>query len=162
VPRDKPQDLVVRLPVLDRLLDDDPDTSREAPRSPHQALRLVIEAVRRDLQDLLNCRQVWIDEELSKLEEVSHSIAAFGLSDFTAENLTTSDSRKRLQREIETAIKTFEPRLVRVRVIPEPMQPYERHVRFRIDAMLRVDPIQEPVSFDTVLASGGETKVVAV
>jgi len=122
----------------------------------------VIEAVRRDLQDLLNCRQVWIDEELSKLEEVSHSIAAFGLSDFTAENLTTSDSRKRLQREIETAIKTFEPRLVRVRVIPEPMQPYERHVRFRIDAMLRADPIQEPVSFDTVLASGGETKVVAV
>jgi len=42
--------------VLDRLLDDDPGVSREPARNRHQVLRELKQAVRRDLENLLNTR----------------------------------------------------------------------------------------------------------
>ncbi len=156
------QNLTIRLSVLDRLLDDEPAVMREPPLPTHQAMRRMIEAVRRDLQDLLNNRQSWIDDDVLDREHLSQSIACFGLPDFSTENMTTSDARNRLRKSIERAVAAFEPRLTRIVVTPERMEPHERHIRFRIDAMLRADPISEPVSFDTVVQSNGVAQVVAV
>jgi len=157
------KNLTVRIPVLDRLIDDAPDTTREPPLPNHQALRVVIEAVRRDLQDLLNSRQAWVDEALLEAEQASRSILAFGLPEFTMASVSGpgKDMMERLRGSIEDAIARFEPRLVRVVVSSEPMGAHERRVRFRIDAYLRVDPVQEPVTFDTVLHAGGEAEVTA-
>jgi type VI secretion system protein ImpF len=149
------------VPVLDRLLDDEPSISREPPLANHKALEVVMEAVRRDLQSLLNSRQAWIDDALLESEHASRSIAAFGLPDFSIESIANGATVGRLRAEIETAIANFEPRLTRVVVTPQPSQPHDRHIRFRIDAFLRVDPIREPVSFDTLLRSGGEAEVKA-
>jgi len=42
--------------VLDRLLDDDPASAREAPKARTQVLRELKQSVRRDLEWLLNSR----------------------------------------------------------------------------------------------------------
>jgi type VI secretion system protein ImpF len=160
VARDKLKNVTVRLPVLDRLIDDNPGGS-DAPLANHRAFEVVMEAVRRDLQSLLNSRQAWIDDTLMAAEYASRSITAFGLPDFSVETFANSESLGRLRSRIESAVANFEPRLARVVVTPEPPRPHERHVRFRIDALLRVDPIQEPVTFDTVLRGGGEAEVKA-
>jgi predicted component of type VI protein secretion system len=35
----------------------------------------------------------------------------------------------------------------------------QRAVRFRIDAVLQIEPIREPVTFDTVMELNGQTEV---
>jgi type VI secretion system protein ImpF len=161
VAREPAQNVTLRLSVLDRLLDDEPGNDREAPMPPHVTLSRCIEGVRRDLQHLLNTRLTWVDARVLSLDEASRSLASYGVPDFSHENLGNSDSRDRLQRAIETAIGLFEPRLARVVVTPEPVREYQRDIRFRIDALLRVDPVPEPVIFDTLLRTDGLTEVVA-
>jgi type VI secretion system protein ImpF len=162
VAREQPAQRTLRLSVLDRLLDDDPERTREAPLALHEAFRRAVQAVRRDLEWLLNTRLTWVDDRLLAAEHAARSIATFGLQDFTHENLADADARQRLRRAIERTIATFEPRLARVAVTPEAVQPHQRAVHFRIDAILRVDPIREPVSFDTVMDTGGTAQVVEV
>jgi type VI secretion system protein ImpF len=58
--------------------------------------------------------------------------------------------RARIRRILEETILTFEPRLLRVRVTLEPRREYDKALRFRVDALLRVDPAPAPVTFDTV------------
>jgi type VI secretion system protein ImpF len=53
----------------------------------------------------------------------------------------------------------FEPRLKRVVVRSEEPEPTQRALRFRIDAILDVAPVQAPVSFDTVMELNGQTQV---
>jgi type VI secretion system protein ImpF len=154
--------LTVRASVLDRLLDDEPDRTREPPASMHDALARVVQAVRRDLEWLLNTRLTWRSERVMAAEHASRSIASYGLADFSHENLSDVDARQRLRRAIEQAIEMFEPRLTRVVVTPEAVAEHERSLRFRIDAVLRVDPVREPVSFDTVMETSGATQVVEV
>jgi type VI secretion system protein ImpF len=59
--------------------------------------------------------------------------------------------RNRIRRALEQAIATFEPRLDRVSVTLELPREHDRALRFHIEAMLRVEPAPEPVSFDAVL-----------
>jgi type VI secretion system protein ImpF len=51
-----------------------------------------------------------------------------------------------------TTINLFEPRLANVRlVLIETPDSAKKDVRLRIEAMLRMDPVPEPISFDTVI-----------
>jgi type VI secretion system protein ImpF len=140
--------------VLDRLLDDRPDQTREPPASRQTSLRLLKDAVRRDLEWLLNTR---LDPGVRsrELPEASRSLASYGLPDFTNADVHSSDGRDSLRAAIETAVRSFEPRLEGVRVVLEKVAEVERAVRFKIEAQLRVDPAPEPVVFDTMLPVGG-------
>lgn len=149
----------VRESVLDRLLDDAPDQSRDAPASRDEVMRRVLAAVRRDLEWLLGTRLTWVDDELAASEQASRSIATFGLQDFSHENIGNQDAQQRLRRAIEEAIVVFEPRLGRVRVTCEAGEEHKRALRFRIEAILQVEPIREPVAFDTVMELNGQTEV---
>lgn len=160
--RREPANLTIRPSVLDRLLDDEPDVTREPPVPQHEAVRRVVQSVRRDLEWLLNTRLTWVDERIAAAEHVARSIATYGLPDYSSENLNDADARARLKRAIEKAIAVFEPRLTRVAVTAEPLRQHERTLRFRIDAVLHVDPIREPVTFDTVLDTGGAAQVLEV
>src|SRR6266487_548663 len=100
----------VTISVLDRLIDYDPDTSREGLLSRPKSLRQLKEAVRRDLEWLLNTRQVAGLSELD-LREVKESVAAFGLPEFTNLSANKPDDQKQMRRDIEEAIRFFEPRL---------------------------------------------------
>ncbi|MDH3213242.1 MAG: type VI secretion system baseplate subunit TssE [Myxococcales bacterium] len=114
-------------------------------------LRELKRAVTRDLDRLLNTR-VWWPGEFEGLEEAAKSILTYGIPDLSSYSWSSSDGRSDICRCIETAVKTFEPRLlqrtVKVAVVETDAKDDFR-VRLRIDAVLHVEPYTEPVSFDT-------------
>lgn len=140
----------ITLSVLDRLLDYEPEVSREAIASRTKNLRQLKQSVKRDLEWLLNTRQV-AEKLPPDLKEVNNSLAAYGLPDFSNASVENSKDRGRMCRALETVINLFEPRLKHVTVLLEPGSGKERVLHFRIDAHLDVDPAPEPVTFDTVL-----------
>jgi type VI secretion system protein ImpF len=146
--------------LLDRLLDDEPEVSREPLPNRFQNLRQLKKTVARDLEALLNTRQEMLGELPSDFTELSRSLIIYGLPDFTSCNLLNQNDRNRIRRALEQAIATFEPRLDRVRVTLEPPREYDRTLRFRVDALLRVEPAPEPVTFDTVLRLNTQEYVV--
>ena len=136
--------------VLDRLLDDDPIETREAPASRQRNLEQLKESVKRDLEWLLNTRQT-VGGSPTGLKELNHSLAAYGLPDFSSFTVKSPGDQARMRQILETAISTFEPRLENVIVTLVPVDDAEQKLKFRIDARLRVEPVPEPVAFDTVL-----------
>ena len=149
----------VRESVLDRLLDDAPDQHRDPPVTRDELMRRVLASVRRDLEWLLGTRLTWVDEDLAGTEHASRSIVTYGLQDFSHENIGNADAQQRLRRAIEQAILVFEPRLARVKVTCEGGEALDRALRFRIEAVLHVEPIRESVAFDTVMELNGQTEV---
>jgi len=145
--------------VLDRLIDYEPEVSREPIASRTKSLRQLKQSVRRDLEWLLNTRQI-VDGLPPDLKEVNNSLAAYGLPDFSHINIENLDDQKQMQRVIERVIQIFEPRLEDVVVTVEPPRHAERVMRFRIDARLKVEPAPEPVVFDTMLQLGSGQYIV--
>lgn len=141
----------ITISVLDRLIDLEPDNRLENPLSRAQSVRLLKNSVRRDLEWLLNTRRI-ADSPDEGLKEVSKSTYTYGLPDLSAISVGSSGDRNRLVRQIVASINLFEPRLANVRVVlVETPDAGKKDVRMRIEAMLRMDPVPEPISFDTVI-----------
>lgn len=146
--------------LLDRLIDEDPRSSREVPLSPNQALRQLKLAVRRDLENLLNTRVrnlTWP----AHLEELERSLVNYGLADFSRTTLVSTQDRQAFCRLLEKVIRQHEPRLLSVTLEPlTNAEPLDRTFRFRIDGLLRTEPAPEPVVFDSMVkASTGDFEV---
>ena len=141
----------VQPPLLDRLIDLEPSSNVEPPQSRAMAVRGLKDALRRDLEWLLNTRRT--PREIPKgCEELGRSVFAYGLPDLTSVSLHSYEDEMHLLGLIEKAIATFEPRLVQVRVTPRgQLDRTERMLHFQIDALLMVDPAPESISFDSVL-----------
>jgi type VI secretion system protein ImpF len=137
--------------VLDRLIDLEPEVSREPQWSQSQTVREVMQAVRRDLESLLNTRKSrYLDPD--QFPQASRSVVTFGLPDISAVAASSLDDRELLRRAVEQSISQFEPRLTDIRVIVYPPQSEsDRNVRMTIDAVLYVAPLKEHITFDTVV-----------
>jgi type VI secretion system protein ImpF len=144
-------DVTVTLSVLDRLLDDEPNSSVEAPLSRSESVRRLKKWVRRDLEWLLNTRRNFQDPDES-LKEINRSVYVYGLPDFSTYTMASAADQAKLLRHLLAAIKVFEPRLANVRIVPleNPTVGLQRF-RLRIEGMLLMDPAPEPVSFDTLI-----------
>jgi type VI secretion system protein ImpF len=144
--------------VLDRLLDDDPTVSRDPPaRQRHQGLSELKEAVRRDLENLLNTRRRCLPcpDDLTDLKQ---SLVQYGLPDFLAAGSGSAEGREDVRRFLESVIRVCEPRFQTVKVhMLTNVEPLDRTLRFRIDGLLRVEPSPEPVVFDSALEPGTGT-----
>jgi type VI secretion system protein ImpF len=147
--RDRGPNIVPSL--LDRLLDDQPDLSREPFGNRSQTVRQLESSVARDLEDMLNTRREALEEISEDFKEVGRSLVNYGLPDFTSHSMLSDKDRARIRRVLEEAIAIFEPRLARVQVTLEASRQHEKALRFRVDALLRVEPNPEPVTFDAVL-----------
>jgi type VI secretion system protein ImpF len=143
---------ILRHSVLDRLV----GTEEGPPRGGD--LRIGIDdlrrVIRRDLEWLLNSRLVVPEDWFSEHEEASKSILAFGLSDLSPFSLASARDSQSICELITKAVRAFEPRLARRSIKTEflpasDVTDFQMH--FRISAMIHVDPISEPVSFDTAL-----------
>jgi type VI secretion system protein ImpF len=136
--------------VLDRLLDDQPDLS-------HGAESLLFElpqfrrALARDLEALLNTRVMAQPELFEAHVLAGDSMLQFGIPDLSGISLLNPDDRELLREQLRRAIEIHEPRLSRVRVNLDAPREMERHLRFRVDAVLKVHPHRPPVSFDATL-----------
>lgn len=152
-------ELQVTNSVLDRLLDYEPEISREPLASRSKSLRQLKQAVRRDLEWLLNTRQP-VMGLATEMKETNNSVVTYGLPDFTHLSIDSASDQKFIKREIEETVRRFEQRLESVIVTIEPVSSVERILRFRIDARLKIDPAPEPITFDTVLQLGSGQYVV--
>jgi type VI secretion system protein ImpF len=146
--------------ILDRLMDDEPEVSREPLPNRFQNLSQLKKAVARDLEALLNTRQEILEEVSPEFIEVSRSLVTYGLPDFSSSSVLNTNDRNRIRRALEQAVATFEPRFERVRVNLESPRDQDRTLRFRIEALLRVEPASEPVTFDAVLRLNTQQYVV--
>jgi type VI secretion system protein ImpF len=146
------EEIRINLSVLDRLVDFEPEIKAEPPVSRSKALRQVKQALRRDLEWLLNTRRAFeVPDELPLLAD---SLLAYGLPDFSNVTVKDAGDQYNLTRALETALRRFEPRLEDVVVSVANSSALERAFRFRIEARLRIDPVPEPISFDTTLQLG--------
>ncbi|WP_421988698.1 type VI secretion system baseplate subunit TssE [Roseococcus sp.] len=150
----------VRLPLLDRLLDADPGSKEEKPPTPAEALNTLRSAVRRDLEALLNARRRrW--PLPTTTPELAMSPLGYGIPDATSGGYALLERREALALEVERIIRRFEPRLLSVRVrLRETGNDLDRTLRLKVDAVLRTDPIPEPISFETVIEAVSHEVVV--
>ena len=140
----------IQASILDRLIDNEPGVSREPVQYRLTTFRQAKAAVERDLENLLNTKN-FLSHLASGYRELNGSLFTYGLPDFTSANPKSQSVRQKLRQELETAIGRFEPRLRNVGVRIEDSDKNERNMRFKITALLVVDPLTEPVSFDTIL-----------
>jgi type VI secretion system protein ImpF len=145
-------DVLVTLSVLDRLVDTDPRNTQEAPLTRAESVRRLRAAVRRDLEWLLNSRRIAVPPDLA-LSELNKSVYVYGLPDISSIHLADLNEQARLLSAIEKTIQIFEPRLRDVRVIPiiDSSQRAIQRLDFRIEALLKMDPAPEYITFDTTL-----------
>ena len=142
------QQLNVQASILDRLIDLEPRASSESVQNRLQGVGLIKNSVVKHLENLLNTRRQ-IEGPALEMRELNKSLLVYGLKDFTAENPNSIIIKQQLRQDIEKTISKFEPRLKNVRVQLETDGQNLRKLRFRITALLHVEPISEPVAFDT-------------
>jgi type VI secretion system protein ImpF len=135
--------------LLDRLLDANPDLAVDPPKARGQYLREMRDAVRRDIENLLNTRQRcrgWPDG----LGELQRSLVNYGIPDFTGMDLSADERRESFRATIETVLRDYEPRFASVAVtMLAGSDQLDRTLRFRIEALIYADPMPEPIIFDS-------------
>jgi type VI secretion system protein ImpF len=133
--------------ILDRLID--PSSEGTAWRHGY-SLQQIVDAVRRDLEELLNSHQVYLHLD-ERWPQLRNSLLSYGMPDLASTNALTINDRQKIGATIETIIRRFEPRLrhVRARVVEEG-KGLDRTVRFHLEAQINVDPAPE-VAFETVV-----------
>ena len=140
-----------QLPLLDRLFDADTDADAGHAPSAAEALENLHASVRRDIECLLNSRRR--RRPLPRLlTELPTSLINYGIPDPASGTYSVPELRMGLLREVEATIRRFEPRLTHVSVtLARQEAGLGGTVRMKVDAMLRADPVPEPVSFETLL-----------
>ncbi len=136
--------------VLDRLIDERPDESREAPKTRGQALREVKLSLQRDLENLLNTRRRatgWPAD----LTELELSLVHYGIPDIAGADLGSEENRQVNLRgpwpkrsAVSSPVSSRWP----CGCCKTPIR-WSARLRFRIDALLRAEPAPEPVVFDS-------------
>jgi type VI secretion system protein ImpF len=144
-----PSTSVLRPTLIDRLIE-----PRGGSSHPGIGLRELKRAVARDLEWLLNTRNEMVrSPELASLGEARTSVLTYGVPDQSTASRSSKNDRARVRKEIANAVRTFEPRLLPATVVISDFEDTtdvaDPSLRFRIEATLYVEPISEPVFFDS-------------
>jgi len=138
----------IQASVLDRLIDNEPGVLHEPVQRRTYSVGQIKASVVRDLENLLNTRRN-IRPLPVKYREVNSSLFVYGLQDFTSKDPRSPSVKLHLRNDVEKTIARFEHRLKNVTVHIESEDSSDRKIRFRITGVLHIDPITEPVTFDT-------------
>lgn len=150
-------DLPLLPSLLDRLMDDHPEQRHDALRNRAQNLNALENAIRRDLEALLNTRRCCISPA-RELTELRTSLVEYGVPDFLSANAASGRTREELRKEVEDAIRRFETRFQTVSVtLVDGGAEVDRILKFRIAALMYAEPAPEYVSFDSSLNPGSRT-----
>jgi len=137
--------------VFDRLLDDQPREQQDYQSLFAFDLAKLKQAVARDMEALLNSRNVDLDQALERFPQARNSMLDFGITDLSSLSLLDPGDRAYLRDKIRITVERHEPRLGRIRVSLDAPSGTERMLRFRVDAILKILPTRPPVSFDATL-----------
>ncbi|HWX36294.1 MAG TPA: type VI secretion system baseplate subunit TssE [Steroidobacteraceae bacterium] len=113
-------------------------------------MRRLRESVFRDVRWLLNSMSLDTTEELSRYPHVERSVLNYGMPALAGKAMSSIDPRLTAER-IALAIRTFEPRLSKVRVTPEKreMGNHEFALEFKIEAELWGQPVPQQLTMST-------------
>lgn len=150
----------IALPFFDRLLEPDGVNVPDLTLTETRALQTLRTAVRRDLEALLNARRRRRTLPPTT-PELAVSPLGYGIPDATSGSYALPEKREWLAAEIERVIRRFEPRLQSVRLRFLDSDDLDRTLRLQVDAMLRADPVPEPVTFETVIHAVSHEVLVA-
>ena len=145
--------------LLDRLIDRSPGMPDEATR-PMLTIEQLKETVARDVESLLNTRCGVAADDVARFQNVRRSMLRFGLDDFAARSLASTDDQAEICLALARAISDHEPRLRQVRVELNRRDSAVRRLKFAIRAVLYVHPMQAPVNFDAVLQTATQQYAV--
>lgn len=139
----------IQASILDRLIDDSPETPDIKESNKGLNLKQLRSNVRRDLENLLNAKVQWLKWP-ENYKELDNSLLNYGLHDFSSMAVASLDGRHLLCQQVAETIKRFEPRFIEVEVeAVESEQPLDRIMRLRINALLYADPEPEYITFDS-------------
>jgi len=136
-----------RAGVIDRLVDADPRVTQEPVPFRIVNGQELKESVRREVGWLLNTR---CPPGLDRLAH-SRSIVNYGVPDLATWSPQSLDDQQELARIFARAISEFEPRLRHIHVRVEDGSAHPRSLRARVEAVLMVGTVMEPVSFSVML-----------
>ncbi len=140
----------IRLSIIDRLLDQSGGMG-DASDGWTESVEALKQSLVRDLEWLLNTRRI-AEPAPDRYPEVQQSVYHYGLPDISSRSADSVEVQQALSRDIEEAIRIFEPRLTDVRVsLRQSTEEGSRLARFVIEGLLRMEPNPERVVFDTVL-----------
>ncbi|ANL69614.1 type VI secretion system lysozyme-related protein (plasmid) [Rhizobium phaseoli] len=149
--RYRQRDRVLARSILDRLIDEAPDRAVDPPVSFVDQVREMREAIRRDLEALLNTRRCPATPPAA-LAELKDALVSYGVDGVVSANLMTDEAKLRLATAIERRIALFESRLSDVRVtILKSRTMTERALRLRIQATFRLHEGMPPISFESTI-----------
>ena len=131
--------------ILDRLME-----VEEWPTTRAQSTRFFREALKRDLEWLLNTRQPPLPD-IGDYAGAKASVINYGLPDISSLGLNNASDHRALRIAIETCLRNYEPRLIDVCVSLQGSDTTDRRLRFHIEGNMKLDPAPEEISFDTVL-----------
>lgn len=138
--------------LLDRLTDDEPNSTVESREQRVLSMTRLRECVERDLAWLLNTENMSSRQRISDCPDAMRSVVNFGIPSLTGKASTTQESHQ-LDRQILQAIYTFEPRLIRdtvvVRRLPGGMDTNRNAMQFEIEADLWGQPLPQHLYFHT-------------
>lgn len=145
------RDRVLSRSILDRLIDEAPDRAVDPPTSFVDQVREVREAIRRDLEALLNTRRCPTTPPTA-LSELRDALVSYGVDGIVSANLMTDQAKLKLAEAIERRVALFETRLADIRVtILKSRTMTERALRMRIQATFRLHEGMPPISFESTI-----------
>jgi type VI secretion system protein ImpF len=140
----------IRRSLFDRLM----AAHQEVPDGvmPTYTIDQLRDAVAIDLERLLNTRAALHPEAEQLGQQGRRSVLSFGVRDFAAYVLSSSEDQRHMARSLTQAIEIHEPRLQKVSVGFHSDAAQGAMLQFSIRATLVVKPLKEAVSFDAVLS----------
>lgn len=142
--------------VFDRLADVSTAGSASEPWYDIDALT---QAVRRDLEDLLNTQQTLPDLAI-EYPELANSVVGFGVPDPSTFALDTPSGRRRLAAALMTVIDIFEPRLSDVRIELGSVSGEKlRELKFRVVARLAIETAPQIVFESNLHVPSGQFSI---
>lgn len=151
------RDYDVGRPLFDRLTDLDPERQAEARPARSLDRRGLRESVRHELECLFNTRSPWTAADL---EARPPTVLEYGVPDFSTFSPHNPEDCRRLAGHLKKAAEAFEPRLAEVEVKVETATS-GHDLWARLDAVMVIDGVREPVSFPTVFHDGRARVAVA-
>ncbi len=141
----------LQISLLDRLIDEMPEVSRDPPMTRTQEMIAIRNGFRRDLEALLNTRRM-CRTPAAESALLAEAITSYGVEDFVGAPLATFEQRQELAAAVEKTIRTFEPRFTSVTVtMVKAREPHERRQTIRIEAIAKLEHGPEPVVFESAL-----------
>ena len=137
--------------LLDRLVDLNPTDATDQNVSYTDSLAALREAVRRDLEALLNTRRAAL-EWPAQLRELGRSVVSYGVGDVSGQHMSDTTERERFRASVELAIRTFEPRFQSFSVtLDGGNDEINRKLGLRIEALMHADPVPQSLIFNSVV-----------